>query len=81
MKWKYDEYLGERFSRYGNHFAEHKKVVYLYALKRTFSVSWVWATDSFGRRSYTPFSQKTISDFINWRIGYLKLFISTKRKY
>ena len=81
MKWKYAEYTGEQWSRLGSGFKEHKKVVYLYARKRTFSVSWIWATDSFGRRSYTPFSQKTISDVVNWRIGYLKLFISTKRKY
>ena len=26
MKWKYDEYLGERCSRAGSHFTEHKSV-------------------------------------------------------
>ena len=81
MTFKYDEYIGDRWSCTNKGFHEHKKVLYLYLWGRTYSVAWIWAIDPFGRKCTTPFEHRTHPNEYRYRIGYLQFYISNKRNY
>ena len=78
MRFIYLENLGDNWSRFGDGFKEQQKTLYLYALKRTFSISWIWAIDPFGRKCTTPFDGRMNCDWIKWRVGYLQFYMSKK---
>ncbi len=79
MKILYKESIGKNWSACGNGFMEQNKTLYINFLKRTFTLSYIWAIDPFGKRVVTPFDTRMNFTAFMYRIGFFKIHISKKQ--